>query len=279
MAANNFSRLLLENGRLGLEPFLRGGWQAFGWVAGETLINVSAILGTLMLAGRFTAIGSWSRPELYFLLGFVLLARGIANVFSGRNVLMISRRIGRGQLDHSLLQPVPLWKALAAEGFSPFDLLVTLVLGVGVVVWSAMRLSTTHHVLWFGEFLLNLGASVAVIIAYQYLWGALAFWSPFGAEEVNTSSAAVVGQLSAYPLDGVPRLFSGLLITVVPVGLIGWLPARNLLHGSSGPLSHPLTVPLFAVVLVMLTGLVFRLGLKRYERYGSGRYSDFGHRR
>ena len=270
--------LLVANGRLGLEPFLRGGWQALGWVAGETVINVSAVLATFMLAGRFAGVGSWTSTELYFMLGFVLVARGTANVFSGRNVLMISRKIGRGQLDHALLQPVPLWKALAAEGVSPFDLLVTLVIGVGALGWAIGALPQTHHPLWFGELGLNLAASVCVIVAYQYMWGALAFWSPRGAEEVNTASAAVTS-LSGYPLDRAPRLVGHLLLTVVPVAYIGWVPSRGLLGVGTDSWYGVWRGPFAAVVLVAVTVVVFGKGLKRYGRYGSGRYSDFGHRR
>lgn len=276
--ASRLTTLLVANGRMGLEPFLRGGWQALGWVAGETLINLSAVFATLLLAGRFAGVGPWTATELYFMLGFLLLARGTASVFSGRNVLMISRKIGRGQLDHLLLQPLPLWKALAAEGFSPFDLLVTLAVGTGTLTWSICELPQTHHVLWFLQLFLNLAGAVCVIVSYQFLWGALAFWSPRGAEEVNTVSASGMG-LAAYPLDGAPRAVVGILTTVVPVAYTGWVPVRALLdvgpHIGFGTLVTPSAATVFAVV----TAIVFRKGLRRYEQRGTGRYSDFGHRR
>ncbi|NUR63313.1 MAG: hypothetical protein HOV87_32335 [Catenulispora sp.] len=271
--------LLAANGRMGLEPFLRGGWQALGWVVGETLINVSTVLAMLLLAGRFTGVGPWSSTELFFMVGFVLVSRGLANIFSGRNVLMISRKIGRGQLDHVLVQPIPVWKALAAEGFSPFDLAATLVVGVGTLAWSVTALPRTHDALWFGALLLNVAGSACVIVAYQYLWGALAFWSPRGAEEVNSVSAAVVSDLSAYPLDAAPRAVLSTLVTVVPVGFIGWIPTRELLQTAHGPGVGVLAGPAAALTLAAITFAVFRRGLRRYERYGSGRYSDFGHRR
>ncbi|MFC3495841.1 ABC-2 family transporter protein [Glycomyces rhizosphaerae] len=271
--------LLATNGRLGLEPFLRGGWQAFGWVLGETLINVSAVLGTLLLAGRFDNVGPWDSTELYFMLGFVLLARGIANVFSGRQVLMISRKIGRGQMDHLLVQPIPLWKALAAEGFSPFDLLATLVLGAGTLVWSIASLPHSFGPLWYAMLLLNLASAVCVIVSYQFLWGALAFWSPRGAEEVNTASASALGGLSAFPLDAAPKAVLGILVTVVPVGFIGWIPARELLAAGTGFRPEVLLAPAAALLLALLSITVFKKGLRRYEKFGSGRYSDFGHRR
>jgi ABC-type uncharacterized transport system permease subunit len=271
--------LLIANGRMGLEPFLRGGWQAFGWVIGEALINVSTVLGTLLLAGRFDSVGVWTSADLYFMLGFVLVARGVANVFSGRQVLMISRKIGRGQMDHLLVQPIPLWKALAAEGFSPFDLVATLMIGIGALTWSITSLPSTQDFWWYLMLLLNLASAVCVIVAYQFLWGALAFWSPRGAEEVNTVSASVLGELSAYPLDAAPRIVTGILLSAVPVGFVGWIPTRELLADGSGLRPEVLIAPVAALLLSLISIAVFKKGLRRYETFGSSRYSDFGHRR
>ena len=279
MASNGLAALLVANGQLGLEPFLRGGWQAIGWVVGETLINLSVVVATLMLVGRFDGLGLWGAIDLYFMLAFILVSQGIANVFSGRNVLMISRKIGRGQLDHALLQPLPLWKALAAEGFSPFDLLVTLIVGASALTWTITELPQAHDILWLGALMLNIASAVCVIVSYQYIWGALGFWSPRGAEEVNSASASISRNLAAYPLDTAPRAVVNVLVTVAPVGFIGWIPAGSLLGIGSGFGLGVLAAPIAALVFATIAIVVFRTGLRRYARYGSGRYSEFGHRR
>ena len=278
--ARGMTDLLIANGRLALEPFLRGGWQAFGWVAGETLIQISSVLASLLLAGRFKGLGPWTAADLYFLIGFILTARGISNVFSSQNVLMISRKVARGQLDHVLLQPHPLWKALAAEGFSPFDLLITLAVGIGLLGWSVTEIPAAHGILWFGALVLNIAGSATVIVAYQYMWGAVAFWAPKVGEEVNTASAAVASNLAPYPLDAAPRPVVGILVSVIPVGFIGWVPCRSLVGIDSTPMVATLIGPVMAVVFGAIALILFRIGLARYVRYGNGgRYSDFGHRR
>ncbi len=246
-------------------------------MVGETVINLSTVAATFFLATRFDSIGGWGVNDLYFMLGFVLVARGVANVFSGRNVLMISRKIARGQLDHVLTQPLPLWKALAAEGFSPFDLAVTLALGIGVLIATVPNSSASPSVYWYVILALNLAASVIVVVSYQYMWGSLAFYAPRGAEEVNTTSFSVTNSLSGYPLDATPLPVKGILLSIIPVGFIGWLPSRSLLYEPVG--FGPWLTPVFSIILALLTVFVFRKGLKRYAHIGSGRYSDWGHRR
>ena len=55
-------------------------------------------------------------------LATAMLATSLSDMFFGYNVRFISRRLGRGQFDHTLIQPQPVWMALLTEGFNPFRL-------------------------------------------------------------------------------------------------------------------------------------------------------------
>ena len=88
----------------------------------ETLSNLSGMAGVLLLAVRFGGVGGLTADEILFMLGFFELADGLGwMLFGNYNVIHISRRIGRGQVDHMLIQPRPLWMQLLTEGFMPFS--------------------------------------------------------------------------------------------------------------------------------------------------------------
>lgn len=273
---SSMGRLLAANARISLEPFLRGGWQAFGWVAGETVIAVAGVTAPIFLVAQFGGIGQWAAAELMFLVGMAVVARGIALVFSGHQAIMISRKIGRGQLDHVLMQPLPLWKALLVEGFSPFDLAVSLVLGLGLLGWSTAQLTIGVDLVGILLVILSCLCGALIFIATQYLWGAAAFWFPQGAEEVNMFTYGLMSDLSVFPLGFAETAVKGILVTALPVGLMGWFPASVLLHSNRG-LWY--VMPLFTVGFGLISLAVFRKGLKKYHEKGSSRYSDFGHRR
>ncbi|HUS14807.1 MAG TPA: ABC-2 family transporter protein, partial [Chloroflexia bacterium] len=91
------------------------------WYVSDAVINVAAVTGTLLLAERFAGIGGWSKWQVIFMLGYATVVSGILGTLFGYNVLFISRRVGRGQLDHTLVQPQPIWMALLTEGFMPFS--------------------------------------------------------------------------------------------------------------------------------------------------------------
>src|SRR5947199_3890957 len=71
----------------------------------ELVLGVGSVTTTLLLAERFGGIGGWSRDQVIFMLGYAAVASGLLEVLCGFNIRFISRQIGRGQLDHALVQP------------------------------------------------------------------------------------------------------------------------------------------------------------------------------
>jgi ABC-2 type transport system permease protein len=209
------------------------------------------------------------------------VATGVVHALFGYNVLFISRRLGRGQLDHTLVQPRPLGLSLAAEGFVPFTGTASVVPGVALMVWAGTRLALVPAAGWPGWWVLlvlNLVSSAGVVAGFSYLWGSLAFRAPVAAEEISTVALRMVDQLKLFPLDTTGPLLTGGLLAVVPVGFVAWYPCRALLGLDARPWATFAT-PLAASLFVMAAFFAFRAGLRHYRRTGSQRYSTFGHRR
>jgi ABC-2 type transport system permease protein len=247
------------------------------YLVADAVIGLSAATATFLLAARFDGIGRWSTQQIVFMLGYALVVSGVPDVFFSYNVAYISRRIGRGQLDHILVQPQPIWMALVTDGFAPFTTWMTLAPGVAILVWSISRLGLALTPGWVALLLVNLLASVAIALAFNFLWGSLAFWAPRAAEEINSSTWRLLGRLSPFPLDSVgPALVGGLLV-IVPTGFLAWLPTRALLGLAASGAAVWIT-PASAMVFVALAVVAFRRGLKQYGRTGSQRYLSLGHR-
>jgi ABC-2 type transport system permease protein len=253
--------------------------RSFLWYVGSDLVlGVAAVTATLLLAERFDGIGVWSKAQVLFMLGYAITSNGLLDMFFGYNVRFISRRIGRGQLDHLLIQPRPLWLALLTEGFVPWSSGLALLPGVALMAWAGRLLGLAPAPLWLLALLLNLLASMAIVLAFLYAWGSLAFWAPRAAEEVTSSANRLIGGLRAFPLDGLRPLLRGGLLTLVPAGFVAWYPCRALLGLDPAP--HALAVtPLVAVAMATIAGVIFARGLQQYARTGSSRYLSFGHRR
>ena len=215
------------------------------------------------------------------MLGYAAVTEGLINTFFNYNVSFISRIVGRGQLDHALIQPQPLWLSLLTQGFSPAFGIPTLLPGVAMMIWSLRQLTITLTIQvtpgWIAMLLLSLISSVTVVMSFQFTWGSLAFWAPRAAEEINSATTQIVSGLKSYPLDGLSGLLRFGLLSIAPVGFAAWAPVGSLLK-----LKHNVppwwVTPISALVIAVPAALIFLLGLSHYGRTGSQRYSDFGHR-
>jgi len=263
-------------------------WLDFMWVTrsfekfavyyfGDAIINAAAISSTLLLAERFDGLGPWSKAQIIFMLGYAAMTTGLLAIFGGYNVLYIGRRLGRGQFDHTLLQPQPIWMALLTDGFNPFGASSAFLTGLGLTLWASRSLSITVNVGWLALCVGNLLASAIVVLAVSFFWGSLAFFAPRAAEEINTPLLRMFDHLKLFPLDGLSGAMRNGLLTVVPVGFVAWYPCRALL-GHATAWYAAWTTPLAAVLCALLAVAMFRRGMHHYACIGSSRYRDMGHR-
>ncbi len=245
----------------------------------DLVISASGVTLTLLMAERFAGIGPWSRDRIIFMLGYAMAVRGLAHSLFGFNVLHISRRLGRGQLDHSLIQPQPLWLTLLTEGFTPFTGSGTIFAGLGLQIWAGFRLGLPWTGLWIGRWIVDSLLSVFIILLFSFAWGGLAFWAPRSAEEVSTAANRLFERLQGFPLDGVGPGARVVLLTCLPVGLSAWYPAGALLADRSEPAwPEGAWMAVLTAAFALLVFIIFKGGLNYYEQVGSKRYSGWGHR-
>ncbi len=276
--ARRMLRLWALYARMDLLWVARGLGTSTAWYVGDLLVGLSYVTWSFLLAERFDGIGVWSKEQVVFMLGMALLVRGSLELGFGLNVAFPSRRIGRGQLDHMLLMPQPLWMTIASDGFCPASGSGQLIAGTAVMVWAVRALALPVDAVWLALFALHVVSAAGIMLAFAYLWASLAFVAPRGAEEVNSSTMQLLEQLKPFPLDGVGFALTAGLLTVVPAGFLAWLPSRVLL-GLEPSRAAWLLTPLAALVLGALAITVFRAGLGRYARTGSSRYLAHGFRR
>ena len=242
----------------------------------DMIVNLASVAGVWLMAERFAGIGGWGKHQILFMLGYSLTVSGIMNMFFNWNIQYISRRIGRGQLDHVLIQPQPVWMTLLTEGFVPASGSGVLLTGAGLLVYSLFKLQWSISPVWLGALGVSLLLSTAVNLTYSFLWGSLAFYAPAAAEEVCTSVIDLFSTLRNFPLNGMGKLWQAIMVTVLPVGLCAWVPSLSLQYGRV--YAGFFGVLLFAVIYLLLTWIVYRRGMKHYVTKGSYRYHDRGHR-
>ena len=248
-------------------------------VIADFLSNIAAVTGVFLLAWRFNGVGSMDKFEVLFMLGYVTTCTGIFQTFfANSNTGHISRRIGRGQMEHMLIQPLPLPIQLITEGFIPVSGSSNMIAGAIIIGVAVKNLGLQPGLGWFGLLLLHLSTTILILLSLSYLFSSAAFYAPVQAEEISSHVLDSTGILSSYPLSGMTLAIQIPLITIIPAGLLGWFPTLALI--GKPPLGFPSFYPmLMAALLYILAYIAFTKGLKHYVKTGTNRYSAVGHRR
>jgi ABC-2 type transport system permease protein len=248
-------------------------------IASEIVSNIASVAGILLLAVRFGGVGGLTADEVLFMLGFYQLAGGFTYMlFGGFNVQVISRRAARGQFDHMLIQPRPLWMQLMAEGFMPVSGSSGFLIGVLLTAIACARLHIAPSPGWFLALVLYIGCHAAIKLGQNYLYGAAAFYKPVACEEISAKMQEIMDLVGKYPLAGLPAWALTALTTVLPVGLMAYVPALALLGKLERPAHYALPVAV-AAAFVTLATYCFKKGLLHYAKNSCNRYRDIGHRR
>jgi len=261
-------------------------WLLLDWrlslvvICTDLITNIASVTHVFFLAWRFGGVGGMSLWEVVFMLGYVTCVTGVYQLFcAGANTGHISRVIGRGQIDHMMIQPLPVYAQLLTSGFAPFTGSQNILAGIGIFTWASRKLSLQIGPLFVAGIIGYLLVSLAIIIGLSYLCGSLAFRWQVAFEEISTLVIDdLTGMLGNFPLSGMPVPAQWALITVIPAGLLGWFPACVMLGKPPLGLSafYPLLV---AIVIWTLAALCFKSGWRYYVNNGSNRYFDGGFRR
>jgi len=270
--------LMAISAKMDLIWLLRDTKYAIAAISADIVANISMIAGIFLIAARFGGIGGMSADEVLFMMAYSTMVTGIFNLFGSGNSIFISRIIGRGQLDHMFIQPLPFGLQLATSGFSPFTGGGNFIVGAALMAFAAGRLDLRVTAGWAAALFAYLLTTMVIIVARSYLVSSLAFYAPVAAEEISSTAINGTWLLSTFPLGGMPLFVQIPLLTVMPEGLMAWFPAMSLL--GRPPLHLTAYYPMvFALLLALLAGYVFNKGMRYYVKKGSNRYVPYGFRR
>ena len=248
------------------------------YIFSDWISAVSSVLGIALLAVRFEGIGQLNADEILWMLGFFTLADGFTTMMLGScNWLWISRVVGRGQVDHMLIQPVPLWMQILTGGFLPFTGSSCFWTGVALTAVATARLGIAVTPGWLLLLALYTLCRMAVATGCSYLAGTAAFYRPAACEGLSTVVLDAMNAAGKYPLAALPVWMQALFLTALPVGLLAYLPSLLMLGKLDAPAAYVWPVAM-AAALLSASGMLFGKGLKHYARHGCPRYKSMGFR-
>lgn len=270
--------LFAISAKMDLAWLMRDTKYALAGITADIISNISMVSGAYLIALRFDGVGGLTANEVLFMMAYSTIVTGLFLLFASGNNIHISRIIGRGQLEHLFIQPLPLKIQLFTCGFSPFTGGGNFVVGIAILIFSVKLLGITVTFNWVAMLVLYLLATMVIIVARSYLVSSSAFYAPTACEEISSTAIDGTWFLSTFPLSGMPLYIQIPLISVLPEGLMAWFPALCLI--GKPPIGFGAPYPFLYALLIFITAkYVFKKGLKYYVKKGSNRYVPYGFRR
>lgn len=230
------------------------------------LIQISEFLMVAIVLYKFGAVKGWSLYEIGYLYAVMMLAKTLYRSFADE-VHHLENYLVNGELDALLIRPLPVLLTLIPQSFRV--MLGEVLQGGFVLAWSLHGLMQSGQIGWFSiPLTLFVIANGAVILfAIGLATATFGFWTTRIGELQNITEDAA-RTAAQYPLTLYPKWMAGLLLTLVPVGLVGYVPSLYVLRGELGIWIIPFIFAA-AVVCLLLSLRFWKLGLSKYQSTGS----------
>lgn len=238
-------------------------------IFGSFIINFVELAALLVLFSQFTNLGGWRVGDVIFLYGLSAVMFSIGDTI-GNGLDRFSETIRFGDFDCVLTRPVsPFLQALVGD--VSLRHLGQMIQGIVVFGYALTLVDAPWDVGRVLYLLVVIASGAALFVCLFGIQAVLSFWT---VESIDAINAFTYGgsDLAQYPLHIFDRWLRRLFLWVIPVGFVSYLPALYLLD-KPDPLGLPeatrYAAPLAALAFAVVTGALWRFGVRHYRSTGS----------
>ena len=224
-----------------------------GQVLGMFLNNALMIIQWIVLYSLKDNVGGYTFKQVLLLWGIAASTYGVSRFFF-KKAFSLSEVINEGKLDAYLVQPKNVLLSAITTDVEPSAL--------GDLLYGYIMLFiygfTIERFLLFSLFTIVGGI---ILVAIAVILGSLSFWFN-KSDVVSDLGNSLMTNFATYP-DGIFKGFvKGLLYTLIPVGIVNYIPVAIMTEFNLGLTFLVIGV---AVCVITLAFFVFDAGLKKYS--------------
>ena len=248
-----------------LQYRLSFGIMCIGIVASEACLV--GLLGALF--AKFRTVNGWTWAEVVFLYGLGNLAYSLMRIF-GSQLDDFDRYIVRGELDTVLTKPVPSLFYILASRVELIHLSRALTsVAIFVVAFHLTHIRWTLSVALFT--LITILSGTVIMFALMLISATAALWTTKSGKLTDLLITATK-EAATFPISIYPLAVRLLLTFILPAAFVTYYPAQRLLQKGEFlgmPELFQFGAPVVALVMLCLSYLFWRSGIRRYHSTGS----------
>ncbi len=224
----------------------------------DLLFYVSSLASIHIIYNHVEAIGPWNREQLMFFVAFMLGINQLTMTFVSESYWRFPLLIRTGELDFALLKPISSIFLVFFRYIRPGSM-INMIFTWGVIIYFGIQLQLTVFAWCALPFLLILGFllqnAVEMVICCSMFWMLEGTGINFVRMEMQ--------QLARWPDFIYNKIVSRVLMTVLPILLIGSAPVRFLYNYNDW---FPFLCMGFAILVFWsFLRFIWQIGLTTYE--------------
>jgi ABC-2 type transport system permease protein len=235
---------------------------------GNLLVTFIEFITILVLFSRFGSLRGWHLSEVALFYGLINVSFALSEAL-GRGFDMFSLQIINGEFDRTLLRPRSTSFLVLTHDFlaRPGRLLQ----GLAILLWAIINLGITWNPAKTGLLFFSITGGVMLFTGLLVLQATMCFWSTQSLEVMNSFTDGGIEALQ-WPLPIFNRWFGRLFIFVIPLACVNYFPMLVILN-KPDVLGYPVwfqwVSPLAGVLFLVISLLVWRIGVRHYHSTGS----------
>jgi ABC-2 type transport system permease protein len=227
----------------------------------QSLVELATALAGLAVVFSYTnTLGGWRPDEVLALVGVYFLVGGMIGLVIQPGMVQLIESVRDGTLDFTLTKPEDAQLLVSIHRVEIWKL-IDIVLGFVVLAIALMRLGEKVGGWEAGAFIVMLLAGAAIIYSFWLILATLSFW--FVRVENILEIFQSMYEAGRWPVSLYPGWLRFALTFIVPVAFATTVPAEALTGRLSG--ETLLGAVLLAIVLLMVSRVIWRIGLRQYS--------------
>lgn len=240
-----------------------------GWLISNPIQFILGFATIKFVVQQFGEINGWNYGQLAFLYGISVISHALSMIFFVQGWFM-GFYVIEGDFDRFLTRPLSVLYQFFFTNINVFGL-TDLIPGILVFVYGCIQTGFSFTVSNVVGIIVMLIGATLIRGGIYILLGSTSFWTK-SANDFGQFTQEIFDKTTMYPISMYPEAMQLILTFVIPIGWVSFYPASELLgieHAfSTGGMGIWITLAV-GIVTMLIAGLVFKIGMRRYESAGN----------
>ena len=240
-----------------------------GWLISNPLQFILGFATLKFVVASFGEINGWNYAQLAFLYGLSVISHALSMIFFVQGWFM-GYFVIEGEFDRYLVRPLSVLYQFFFTNINIFGI-TDLIPGICVFVYGCIKSGFVITPINILQIVVMLIGATLIRGGIYIMLGSTSFHTR-SANDFGMYTQEIFDKTTMYPISMYPESLQFILTYLIPIGWVSFYPVSGLMGIESSRfygVMAPLMTLVIGIAVMIIAGLYFNFGLKKYESAGN----------